>query len=437
MFIIALLFSRPAWAEGKDAKKHPQKEPRVTITKTQMDEMLNKINSLQSQVDGMRKEIEEMKKESPGQPQGEVSPKIPAPAASSGGDQDRAILESVEKEMSEGAPPAPSAAPASTDQNPKISVIGDFLWNVNNSPYLEGDRPFQLREVEIGIESNIDPWSKANVYMGIHKEEGHYHLHLEEGYLTLLKMPLGLQMRAGKTLLPFGKDNPTHQHARPYADVPSAISNFFGEEGMAGTGLEVSGIIPTGSVYTEAIVSGINDDSDIFFSRGESNKPLYFGRLHSYADLGESSNIDLGYSHLRGYNDPSATFTSQVNGVDLTYRWKPLKRGNYQSMLLRGEYLWGCKDTPGGKVRSKGYYGFGQYQLNRNWYLGGRYDYAQYPNDPGSHEKAYSGILTYFPTEFSYYRLQYKSVKPNYQPDYNQLLFQINFLMGPHGAHKF
>ena len=129
----------------------------------------------------------------------------------------------------------------SVDTNPKISVIGDFVWNINHNKKLDGGDPFNIRELELGFQDNIDPWSKADVYLALEKEEdGKYSIDPEEAYVTLSKMPFRTQMRIGRWLLPFGKDNPTHTHAKPYVDQPDVITNFMGPDGMKGTGMEVS-----------------------------------------------------------------------------------------------------------------------------------------------------------------------------------------------------
>ena len=181
----------------------------------------------------------------------------------------------------------------------------------------------------------------------------------------------------------------------------------------------------------------INDESDISFSNGSSGKPLYLGHLRTYMDLTESSNLELGYSYLTGCNNALTSKLTTIQGADLTYRWKPLQRGSYNSFLLRGEYLWSNRNNNNSTVNSSGYYGFAQYQLNRNWYIGTRYDNTGYPELVNSREQSYSGILTYYPTEFSFYRLQWKKTDPSFAPGFNQWLFQMNFSIGPHGTHKF
>ncbi len=173
------------------------------------------------------------------------------------------------------------------------------------------------------------------------------------------------------------------------------------------------------------------------FDEHSTGKPTYALHGRAFSDLGESSNIEAGYSRIDGYPGANIDKKSTLQGVDLTWRWKPLKEGNYRSAMLRGEYFWSKKFAEHAAFDSKGWYLFGQYQLNKNWYLGARTDYCELPELPSLNKKSLSGILTYFPTENSYYRLQYNRVSSNYQPTVDQWLFQLNFLIGPHGQHKF
>jgi hypothetical protein len=451
ILIYTSLFAQPIKEKQNKQNKKNNKKQTVTITKDQFDTMMEKMNSMQKQIDSLQTKLSSIKPAAPNQSgtvenTGQNISKEPAVTTSlqqidsTGNQESEKELQKLQQEQQIEDNNASSPQQTINRQNtgnPNISLIGDFIWNINHNKKIDGGSPFQVREVELAFQDKIDPWSRADVFTALHNENGDYHLHLEEAYLTLQQLPLGLQMKMGKFLLPFGKDNLLHQHARPYVDVPNVVYNFLGPEGLSSTGAEANAFIPIGKFYTELTGTVTNDESSRSFTNGQSGKPLYLGHLRSYFDLTESSNVELGYSHLRGFNNPMATRLSRLNGVDLTYRWKPLERGNYKSILLRGEYMWSRRTNPDRIVNTKGYYGFGQYQINKNWYLGARYDYSQFPNLINCNEKAYSGILTFFPTEFSYYRLQYKDTQRNYAPNYKQWLFQVNFLMGPHGAHKF
>ena len=426
-----LLLCFSSYAEAKETKK-TKKQGNKNDAKIQ--KMEGQINQLQQQLQVLQKELEKMKKEKAEQAAKEAKSAKPAM------DDDEAELKKLQEEMESDKykeAKTPSGRQTGNVFNPDISVIGDFVWQMNHDKKVDGGNPFNMRELEIGLEGKIDPWSSMNAYIGMHNHDGETHVHVEEAYATLNKLPLGLKLKAGKFYVNFGKDNTFHQHARPYVDKPLFVKNYLGDEGMAGTGLSLSTMIPLGNIYGEAVLEAINDENSRSFSGGKSGKVLYNGHFKLYTDISESSNVELGYSHLRGFNDEAAERLTTIQGLDLTYRWRPLKRGRYNSLLVRAEYIWSDRENNTWNNDTDGYYGFAEYQLNRNWFIGGRYDYSEFPNLKNSHAKAISGIVTYRPTEFSYYRIQYKNTKRNYANDLNEWWFQMNFLIGPHGAHEF
>ncbi|MCD4784717.1 MAG: OprO/OprP family phosphate-selective porin [Candidatus Eremiobacteraeota bacterium] len=433
-----------------DEKKAQKKKAQKTQSSDKIEKMEKQIQDLQNQYLKMKKELEDLKKQKGKKP---VPGEIPAPTTSPlpiaspslqetpPAQDDEALLKQLQKEMGEEeegeAAPRPTGRQTGNVFNPDISINADMVWRINHNKNIEGGSPFNLREVEIGFQGNIDPWSRFDAFIGLHKHGDHTEVHVEEAYTTFYRIPLGLQLKTGKFFTAFGKDNTMHQHDRPYVDKPLFVKNYLGHEGMGGTGMSASAMIPLGKVYGEAILETMNDENSSSFTGGKSGKVLYNGHVRLYSDLNDSSNIELGYSHLRGFNDKAATRLTQIQGIDLTYRWKPLRRGKYHSFLLRGEYLWSDRENPDRQVRTNGYYAFGQYQLNRNWYVGARYDYSEFPDLINTHENAISGMLTYYPTEFSYMRLQYKKTDRNFAYPITEWLFQMNFLLGPHGAHKF
>jgi hypothetical protein len=462
--ITGLVYAAPASGK-KQAKPAPAKPAE------KMQKMQKQIDDLQNELLKMKEEMERLKEEKSAKPEVTASPetKTPTPPVNTQPETEQQELERLQNEVQlddEETKATINTKPAGgTSFNPDISAIGDFVWTINHKKDRDGGNPFQLRELEIGIQGNIDPWTRMDAFIGIEpaghshstekslmarrikgssvkeeeeEEHGHASIHLEECYATFHKLPLGLQMKAGKFFMNFGKDNLLHQHARPYVDVPTIVNNYLGEEGMAGTGGSLSAMIPLGKAYGEITAEAVNDENEGTFSGGHSGKVLYNGHAKIYTDLSESSNLEAGYSLMQGFNNEEATRLSKLQGVDLTYRWRPLQRGRYNSLMVRGEHFWSSRENLENRyINTKGYYGFAQYQLNRNWYLGTRYDYSEYPYTSKLHENSISGILTYYPTEFSYMRLQYKKTDSNYASPLYQWLFQINFMVGPHGAHKF
>jgi hypothetical protein len=86
---------------------------------------------------------------------------------------------------------------------------------------------------------------------------------------------------------------------------------------------------------------------------------------------------------------------------------------------------------------ARGYYVAGDYQFARRWFAGLRYDHSGRAEDASLIDKGQSAILTYWPSEFSQLRAQYRRTKYADAPIANELLFQFQFSIGAHGAHPF
>lgn len=321
---------------------------------------------------------------------------------------------------------------ASKALNPDISVIGTFLSHAGDQ--LEDRAPAELDEVEVAYEAFIDPYAKGKFFIAVGPDE----VDVEEGYAQFVTLPWGLTAKAGKTKATFGKANTWHTHARPWVDQPLMFTRFLGEEGLADVGLSVSKLInnPVGVVEaTGEIYSGNVDD---VFGRASDNDLFYNAHLKLFRDITENSNIELGTSWAQG-TLPEVGGHNRLAGVDVTYRWKPLQRSIYQSLIVRGE---GIANRRADFSRSLyGYYVSADYQLAQRWFAGARLDradrFAEELGDARFSDRGYSATLTFWPSEFSQLRGQYRRTTLDHGPSFNEFLVQLQFAIGAHGAHTF
>ena len=79
----------------------------------------------------------------------------------------------------------------------------------------------------------------------------------------------------------------------------------------------------------------------------------------------------------------------------------------------------------------------GEYQFAQRWFAGGRYDQSQRATDSQLTDRAGSLVMTYWPSEFSQIRGQYRRTRYGEGVTANELLFQFLFAIGAHGAHSF
>jgi hypothetical protein len=333
-----------------------------------------------------------------------------------------------------------SAVTGSKIFNPDIAVIGNFLGaagtnHVNPEPALE------MRESEASFQAVVDPYARADFFLAF-GEEG---VNLEEGFLTLTSLPGGLLTKVGKMRAAFGKVNTLHTHVLPWADRPLVTRNLVGgEDGIDDAGISVARLIPNPWIFLEATGQVFRGDSGDLFKSSARSDLSYVGHLRGYHDITESSNIDLGLSYSRGHNDSAladdqlfGTFTTELHGVDATFRWRPLQRSIYHSFVGRSEWIWSRRDQPNGLQRSTGLYVSGDYQVGRRWFAGARYDRSDRATDASLRDTGGAFLVTYWPSEFSQVRGQYRRTNYALGDAANEFLFQFQFSIGAHGAHPF
>jgi hypothetical protein len=163
----------------------------------------------------------------------------------------------------------------------------------------------------------------------------------------------------------------------------------------------------------------------------------YVGRLRAYRDLSDASNIDLGTSIAWGRNAIGPEFATRLIGVDATYRYRPLRGTPYRRFLGRTEFVWSRNGQPLGDTTSFGLYASGDLQFARRWFAGARYDYSERAFEPSLRDKGGSLLLTFWPSEFSQLRAQYRRTRYAEGVTANEVLFQLLFSIGAHGAHVF
>jgi hypothetical protein len=127
--------------------------------------------------------------------------------------------------------------------NPDIGVIGDF----RGSYISRGEKNYDLylEETELSLRSVVDPYIRADFFLsfGRDAETLEYGAEVEEAYLTTLSLPARLQLRAGKFRQTVGRINSVHPHALPFADLPVAYQNYFGDEGLNDEGISASWLL--------------------------------------------------------------------------------------------------------------------------------------------------------------------------------------------------
>ena len=345
-------------------------------------------------------------------------------------------------ELAPGAPLTPAGplpvyggvSGAAKALNPDVSVIGDFIGVGGHNP-VRPTPALQMHESEVGLQAIIDPYARGDFFFTF----GEQGVGLEEGYITFTSLPAGFVAKVGKMRSSFGVVNTLHNHVLPWIDRPLVAENLVGgEDGIDDAGVSINRILPAPKgIFLEATAQVFRGDSGDVFSHTQNSDVSAVGRLHAYRDLTESTNLDMGFSFARGHNDMGSAYRTQLYNFDTTFRWKPLRRAIYHNFLTRTELIWSRREQPSAVQRAFGFYTASDYRLNRRWTIGGRYDRSDRARNAALMDSGVSGVLTYWPSEFSQIRCQYRFTRYAEGRDAHELLLQFLFVLGAHGAHPF
>lgn len=318
---------------------------------------------------------------------------------------------------------------------PDLSVIGslgggyfttDPTTGVGHDPARTG---FTLQEIEVALSSVIDPYMRGDVYFSFH-EEG---VELEEGYVTTLSLPYRLQLKAGKILMPFGRQNQKHLHRWDFADNMLVNKSLLGAEGLSELGVNVSYLFPT-PFFLQIEAALANGDNETSFGATRKEDFLYQGRLSTSFDLPHDMTLLAGYSLAFGHNESGFGNNTVLNGGDLYLKWKPSAQ---TSISWQTEYMHRSYQGAGTIDKDGGMYTYVDVQFLKRWHAGLRYDRVGLPEGLIEKEWKITPAIAFDPTEFSRVRLQYGHDKVGTDPAIQSVFLQLQFSMGPHGAHSF
>jgi len=387
--------------------------------------LLERLRAMEDRIKSLEAEVADLKGQKP-----------PAEAA--------APVQAQAPAFVQGPVPAPigsqAGAGASKVFNPDIAVIGDFIGTAGVNPVVSSPA-MEMHESEVSFQEILDPYARADFFISF----GETGVTLEEGYLTFPALPGHLELRAGKMRAAFGKINTLHNHVLPWVDRPLVSQNLVGgEDGIDDAGVSLTRILPAPrGLFLEATGQVFRGDSENVFHSWRGNNLSTVGHIHGYHDISESTNFDLGFSYARGESPVAPALVNQLYDIDATVRWKPLRRAIYHSFTGRAEFVWdrnGATPFTAPEVITRtasGYFVSGDYQFARRWFAGVRLDRSGRALNPLQTDTGGSAILTYWPSEFSQVRGQYRQTKYAEGLTANEFLFQFIFAIGAHGAHPY
>lgn len=320
---------------------------------------------------------------------------------------------------------------------PDISAIGTFAGayfsrepedETGHDPARNG---FTLQEVEVALQSVVDSYFKADIFIAFHEEE----VELEEAFVTTLGgLPKGLQIKAGKFLLPFGRQNQKHLEQWSFADNTRVNQLLLGPENLNELGMEVSYLFPL-PFFLEAKATLSNGENETSFGGSRGKDLLYQGRVAASADFGDAWTALAGGSVAFGFNNTGLGNQTNLYGGDLLLKWKPKA---HRSVTWQTEYIQRVFEDNDQTARDGGLYSYIDWQFLKRWNAGVRFDRMGIPEGLIEGESRLTPGLTFHPTEFSRLRAQYEYIKTDGIAEAEHAgMLQLQFNIGPHGAHAF
>lgn len=379
----------------------------------------------------------------------------------------------------------PPAAPARTSgAYMNVSFVGltDFLWSstgdvaaLQRGGHEPKVRGFSIPNAELALDGTVDPYLKAFVNI-VHllDDKGETSVELEEMYFLTTGLPKNLQLKVGQFFTEFGRQNQQHPHAWAFGDQPLVLNRMFGPDGLRSQGARLSWLLPT-PFYTEAMVAVMNSAGPTTYSfradesgeihggepvargvRGAGDM-LYVPRLTSSFDLTDTQTLLVGASGAFGPNNTGPAARTSIYGADAYWKWKSARAAaGFPFVAVQGEFLARRYDAaarpgmyaqvvdvtvPAATLHDDGAYAQIEWGIKpriiaalRGEYVNG--DHAAL-NLLRQRRTRVSPGLTWFPTEFSKFRIQYNHDQRRGFGRDHTILIQGEFLLGAHAAHKF
>ncbi len=334
-------------------------------------------------------------------------------------------------------------------------------------------RGFTVPNAEISLDGAVDPYFKgfSNIVFKI-DPNGDTGVELEEAYALTTSLPANLQVKFGQFFAEFGRQNPQHPHSWAFVDQALVLSRMFGPDGLRSQGVRLSWLLPT-SFYSEALIGVFNSKGGTTSSfRSPESAEIHGGvpverdpsgfkdmlivpRFATSFDLTETQTVVLGTSAAFGPNNSGPSAQTRVYGIDGYWKWKPATaEAGFPFLSMQAEALWRSYDAakrieegsskvlPAEVLKDRGAYAQLLWGIKPRVVAGVRSDWST--GDPAAFESAIrvdrfrlAPNFTWYPTEFSKFRVQYNYDDRKGLGTDHSLWFQFEFLIGAHAAHKF
>jgi hypothetical protein len=313
--------------------------------------------------------------------------------------------------------------------NPQISLVTDFRWNAINSDPTVRKRGF-LKEAELGLASDIDPFLRGEAYIAFADENGESVAEVEEAFARYSNLGRGVSAKFGKIAAAIGRVQRNHADQLNWLDFPFMVQDMLGEEGLRAGGASLSYLLP-GDRFHEFTIEALDAPNEALFARAHAGSPVFVGAYRTFFDFNQDSSAQVGLSYANGASNVG-TNRSQLFAAEFTYKWQPGTPG--KSLNFETEGYWA---KPGGSSDTKfGAFSALTYELRPRLFTYAKVDYSEVPNSTDIRRGLTLGA-TLKVTEFHHWRVEWQSINSNFAPNQNVLNIQFQWIIGAHPAHKY
>lgn len=332
----------------------------------------------------------------------------------------------------------PSLYGLSQGFNPEIGVVGIVQAKLTeDSTDGEGNDTITLQELELNFGHYVDPYSRFDAVIAFNDAIEEQNVEIEEAYYSHWGLPFGFRGQIGKFRPKIGKQNLLHSEFLETVDYPVVIRDFFGEEGLATSGVRLVHNIPNPlDVPLEITGEVLRGNNGTSFS-GVSRRPIFNTHLKSFFEPTKNTNLELGWTTMFGDENPPA-FVSIEDGVDTNaFVDSPVTRPEGQDRFgvkvygADATFLWYLPEGKTVKFQNElyfqnrgslvhpnghpwGFYSLLEYRFSRRFSAGVRFDYLEPLDVVADHDQttAISPYITLWQSEFANFRLQYTHTDP-------------------------
>ncbi len=317
---------------------------------------------------------------------------------------------------------------SSNSFNPAISLVTDFRSNISNSDR-SAKKETLLKEAELGIAADVDPFLRAEFYIAFAREDGQNIAEVEEGFGRYTNLGRGLSAKFGKIAGAVGRVQRNHADQLNFLDYPLVIQDFLGDEGLRTGGASLSYLFP-GDRFNEITAEVLQGEEGNVIRPSHTQDLVYIAHYRTFFDFNEDNSAQLGATYLSAPGENKTR--GDMYGIDFVYKSQP---GAQRSLVFESEAFWAKPGMPNQR-RAFGAFAAATYQFMPTMFAYGKYDYSEIPGTNDRHQGWTVG-LTLKPTEFHHWRVEFQQITSNFGASRNTLNLQFQMVIGAHPAHKY